>query len=152
MFNKLETRLCGKLSFKNVWSEAIPWAHRLLLKTERHDRRTAVSGKLKFCMGQHRRLQTGGCWVAWRPGFNKVWMTREILFRRRPYAPFQGEGSKTFNYVFLSFSLPSQSPSVLWPSYQHILHWKYGLTHSSAQYCLPLFSLISIYGTSTLRF
>lgn len=57
---------------KNLSSKAIPWAHNMLLKTERHDGRTAVSGKLRFCVGQHRRLQTGGCRVAWHPGFNKV--------------------------------------------------------------------------------
>lgn len=89
------------------------------------------------------------CMESW---IHNVWMVGEILFQRRPYAPFQGEGSKTFSSVCLRFSLPSQSPPVLWPSYQHILHWKYVPNHSRAQHCLPLFSLLSIYGRFRFSF
>lgn len=99
--------------WKNLSSKAIPWAHNLLLKTERHDGRTAVSGRLRFCVGQHRRLQTGGCRVAWRPGFNKVWMIGELLFQRRPYVTCQGEGSKTLSSESRFLISPSVSSCAL---------------------------------------
>lgn len=121
-----------KAIIKTLWSEAIVWAHRLLLKTERPDGRSAVSGKWDSAWGSTEgcRLGEGGVPLCMESWIHKVWMVGEILFQRRPYAPFQGEGSKTFSYVCLRFSLPSQSPPVLWPSYQHILRWKYVLNHS----------------------